>query len=197
MDVNDRYLFHWLKVEKLEEFHTAGILNPGWTHWILDADRFVKGTSTTDEPMLWTPDEDMKREPCLVLDRARIDHPIHAISSSESYYLTKDIRRLKRARKDFRTAIDFRREMRKFSRWTPDEYFVEGPISWDAVVLIGFEDDEKRSTAPIIDIARRIASERGLGMLDLTGWTVGSPCIKDTVEIIEEAIGEAALSPRL
>jgi len=196
MDVNDRYLFHWLKAESLDEFHAAGTLFPGWTHWVLEANRFVKGICTTDEPMLWVPDEGKKREPCLVIDRTRIAHPIHAISSSESFHLTKEIRRLKRERKDFQTAIDNRWKRREFSRWTPDEYFVEGPITWDAVVLIGFEDDERPSTAKAIEIARQIADERGIGMLDMTGWTVSSPGIRDTAEIIEDTIRETVQSPR-
>jgi len=192
MTVENRYLYHWLPKEKLEEFHATGTMRPYWTHYVLDAGRFVKGISTTDEPMGWVPDEGLMREPCLVIDRTKIDHEIHAISSSEAFHLTREIRRLKRAKKDIEPAIKGRWRNREMSRWTPDEHFIEGPITWDAVVAIGFEDDGKRSTKAVVESARGIAEERGLALIDMSGWRVGDPGVMETDEIVEEAMTAAA-----
>lgn len=180
------YLFHWLPVQALEAFAGNGALIPRWRHFLLDLERFATGTSTAEEPMLWSPDEGKPREPCLVLLRERIEATIHPIESGETYHLTKAIRRLQRERADIAPEIAWRKEARERRHSTCDEYFVEGPIPWAAVIGIGFEDDGKRRTRETHERVRAVAESSGLTLFDMHGWAVGAPGIEDLDEFVAE-----------
>lgn len=190
MQPRNRYLFHWLPPERLERFDARGTLAPSWRHWLLDHERMARGTCTTTEPMLWHPDDDLPREPCLIVDRGLIGSPLHEIRSSDAYHLTREILRLKRAGADIGPAIARERELGGIRRSQPDEVFVEGAIGWDCAAAIGFEDDWSDESEEIHKRVEAVASNRGLPLIEMSGWRVGCPGYAETDGIVDEKIAE-------
>jgi len=184
----NKYLFHWLSSDSLLAFDRTGKLKPAWRHWLPEEGRFAKGISTCEEPMLWNPDEELPREPCLVIDRKTVGHAIHPLRSSEAYHLTREIERVRRKKGDVDEVLDRWSRMRRFTHSAPDEMFVEGPLSWDNVVALGFEEDGTQESARPADLVRDMSERRGLPYIDLTGWKVGSPGVMETDGIVDEAV---------
>lgn len=183
--MTNRYLFHWLSPEKLVGFTKAELLKPYWRHFILGEERFVRGVSLSLEPMLWAPDEELPREPCLILDRGKIDCAMHMIDSGRAYHLTKDILRARRGKRDVSEVIEKAKAALRRSSSRPDEAFVEGPIKLDAVVAIGFEANPDGSSSEAANAAQAAAETLSVPVLDMTGWTVGDPGYRETDEIVE------------
>lgn len=187
IDDLNRYLFHWLSPDALEKFDAAGKLEPSWRHWLLDEGRHVRGTSTCEEPMLWSPDEEKEREPCLVIDRKTLGCPVHAIDSAQAFHLTREIARAKRGKRDIPAVIERAKAASKFTHSAPDEHFVEGKIAWDSVVAIGFECLGTPACDDMRARAEAVAARRGIPMIDMTGWEVSRPGYRETDEIVDEA----------
>jgi hypothetical protein len=186
----NRYLFHWIAPERLKTVSEKGVLNPYWRHFLLEHERFARGISFCEEPMLWQPDDELPREPCIIIDRKKIDCPFHEVDSSSAYHLTKDVLRARRAKRDVNEILVERRSSRILG--TPDEVFIEGRLSLDWIVAIGYEDDDLHPDNAAKAAADAFSSLHGLPTLDMTGWQVGSPGYRETDELIDEAIAERA-----
>lgn len=182
----NRYLFHWLATEKLVEFSASGLLKPYWRHFILEEGRFVKGISFCEEPMLWHPDDELPREPCLIVDREKIDCPVHFIASSEEYHLTKQVLRARRKKEDIGEILAFNQDARSRTVCHPDEAFVEGSISLDWVVAVGFQTNGEANDRFAQDAAIRFAEQHDLPKLDMSDWEIGYPGVRELDDIIEE-----------
>lgn len=193
-DRQNRYLFHWLSPEKLVGIEKTGLLRPYWRHYLLDQERFVRGVSFCKEPMLWNPDEELPREPCLIIDRELISCPTHLIDSGPTYHITKDILRAKRNKQDLGPVIERARASMKRTTSVPDEVFVEGFVRLDWVVAIGYEVDEEAERSPALDCARSLSEKHEIPLLDMTGWVVSSPGYDETDEYVDNARREAGFA---
>lgn len=189
--LDNKYVFHWLSLERLEKFDRAAELKPYWRHFILAERRMVKGISTCFEPMCWSPDAGQRREPCLVIDRARIDAPIHIVDSGPTYHLTREIKRRLKDENATAKAIEQAERMVRMSRSNGDEYFIEGTVPWDAVVALGYERELEAESGDPQDLVDGIAARRNLPVVDMTGWVVGGPGVSETDEIVSEALATA------
>lgn len=189
----NRYMYHWLSTQALAAFDLSGTIRPYWRHWILDLGRHVRGISTCEIPMEWNADENNHREPCLVIDLATVKHPVHAIVSSECYWLTRNIRNANRRGDDPQKCIDYALRSRATTLSTADEYFIEGPLTWENVAGFGCEEAE----GPSRDIVETLSRSRSLPVVDMEGWRIGYPGYTETDEIVDEAIAEMAARGRV
>lgn len=184
----NRYMYHWLSPEALAAFDASGIIKPYWRHWVIEAGRHVRGISTCEIPMLWNADDEKPREPCIVIDLPTVKHPVHAISSSQSFWLTRDIRNAKRRGDDPQKCIDAAISRCKGELEIPDEYFIEGPLTWENVVALGCEEETGSSR----DVVEALSRRRFLPVIDMEGWQVGYPGYTETDGIVDEAVAEMA-----
>ena len=185
----NKFVFHWLSAARLAKFDRAEELKPYWRHFILSERRMVKGISACFEPMTWSPDEGDNREPCLVIDRSRLDAKFHVVDSGAAYHLTREIVRRLKDENAAAKAIEQAEKMARISRGTGDEFFIEGNVPWDAVVALGYER-EFEGGGPEGQVGE-IAARRNLPVIDMTGWAVGDPGVKETDEIVSEALALA------
>lgn len=183
------YLFHWLPPKRLMRFAAAGQLRAYWTHYLPDHRDFVRGISTTDEPMLWSPDDDKPREPCLILDRAVMDQKIIGIRSHEAYHLTKEIKLAIKAGKPIDPIIAKWDQTNARTIAADDEYFVHGPIEWRAVAALGLQRRMRSQDPEGWKACREIAKLHRLPVIDMTNWDIGAPGIEETKDILAEALG--------
>lgn len=181
---DNRYLYHWTSIERLKRLAQTGIVKPYWTHYVFDEKRFVKGISSCKEPMLWNPDEDHHREPCLIIDISTVEAPLHSISSSETYYLTNAIKNATKAGKPIDPILKDYEVRRKRTFGTNDEVFIEGSITKASVVAVGYEDDEMDQTGERLALIIKAADAMGVPLLDMTDWQVSSPGYTETDDII-------------
>jgi hypothetical protein len=186
-----------LSSEKLDAFSASGVLKPSWRHFIVAERRYVKGTSLCEEPMLWHPDDELAREPCLIIEQAKIACPVHFIKSSEAYHLTKDLALAKRKKQDIEPIIEA--GLRKFSKDTsiPDEAFVEGSILLDWVVAVGFQEDFETGDQAAKEIALRFSSSHDLPVINMSRWQISEPHVREIDDLVDEAIAEHAGRLRL
>lgn len=191
MTNQNQYLFHWLTPDKLTTLSTSGIMKPSWKHFILEQNRFVRGISFCEEPMLWHPDEELPREPCIIIDRTKLNCPIHYIDSSQEYHLTKAIGRAKRRGDDIANVIEGARRSRKFVSSRPDEVFIEGPVKIDFIVATGYQSDDHGKAR---DAAASFSDCYNLPILDMTDWDIGCPGFRETDDEIREAISTLGAS---
>lgn len=189
---DNTYLFHWTSIERLQRLEKSGVMKPYWTHYLFEEKRYGKGISTCHEPMLWHPDEELHREPCLIIDRTTIEAPSHDLESGETYHLTKAIRNARKAGKPIEPILESVVQARKRTHCTTDEVFIEGPISKDSVVAIGFQDDDLDHTGQRFTAIKAIADAMNLPLLDMTDWEIGSPGYRETDEIVNELIGRTS-----
>jgi hypothetical protein len=164
-------------------------MKPYWTHYVFDEKRFIKGISGCKEPMLWNPDEDHHREPCLIIDISTVEAPLHSLSSSETYYLTQAIKNATKAGNPIDPILK-KIEMRRTRTFgTNDEIFIEGSIAKTNIVAIGYEDDDMDQTGERLALIRKAADAIGVPILDMTGWQVSSPGYTETDDTINQLIG--------
>ncbi|GJD87843.1 hypothetical protein BHAOGJBA_1348 [Methylobacterium hispanicum] len=180
-----RYLFHWLSVEQLRSFDRSGHLAPAWTHFVIGVGREVVGTSTSSDPLLWTPDEELDREPCLVIDAASLGCPVHAIRSWEAYHTTRELAALRRDEGDVGAFLQRKRRISEATTIEPDEIFVEGVIGWESVVAIGYETRGQGAAAARI-AADEVAEARVVPALRLGAPGLGRPS-DDEIEAVVDA----------
>jgi hypothetical protein len=183
----NQYLFHWLSPEKLAILSSTGIIKPYWKHFVLDQNRMVKGISFCEEPMLWHPDEELPREPCIIIDRQTVSCPIHEVDSSQAYHLTKELGRAKRRGDDVGEVIERAKQSRISILSLPDEAFLEGQVSLDMIVAVGYQTAEGNSAE---DIAIRFSDQHKVPTLDMTDWEVSCPGYRETDTIVRETIEE-------
>lgn len=169
-----RYLFHWLSVEQLRSVDRSGHLAPAWTHFVIGLGREVVGTSTSSDPLLRTPDEELDREPCLVIDAGSLGCPVHAIRSWEAYHTTRELAALRREGGDVGAYLQRRRRISEATTIEPDEIFVEGILGWENVVAIGYEPHGHGAPAAR-SVAIEIAEARSVPTLHLSASVFGGP----------------------
>lgn len=189
---DNRYLFHWTSIERLQRLEKSGVMKPYWTHYLFDEKRYGKGISTCQEPMLWHPDDELHREPCLILDRSTITAPLHDLESGETFHLTKAIRNARRTGKPIEPILERTEKARARTFSTTDEVFIEGTIAKDSLVAIGYEDDEMDDTGERLELIKAAADAMGVPLLDMTGWQISSPGYRETDDIIDELIGRTS-----
>lgn len=189
---DNKYLFHWTSIERLQRLEKSGVMKPYWTHYLLDKKRYGKGISTCHEPMLWHPDEELHREPCLIIDRSTIGYPLHDLESGETYHLTKAIRNALKTGKPIEPILEGVEQARKRTLSTTDEVFIEGPILEGNVVAIGFQDDDLDHTGERFTAIKAIADAMDLPLLDMTDWEISAPGYTETDEIVDELIGRTS-----
>lgn len=166
-----RYLFHWLAAEGLRSFHATGHLDPAWKHFLIGPGREVVGTSTCMDPMRWAPDEELAREPCLVIDAASLGCPLHGIRSWEAYHTTREIAALRLEGGDVEAYLKRKRRISEATMIEPDEIFVEGVVGWESVVAVGYEVQGLGARAAMT-AAVEVAEARALPTLRMS-WSLG------------------------
>jgi hypothetical protein len=189
----NKYIFHWLSADKLDQFMETGVIKPYWRHFLIQRRGFVKGISCAREPILWCPDEELPKEPCLIIDLEKVSCPVHSISSGDVYHFTKEVLRAKRKKQDIEALIDEEINGRKFVFGTDDELFLEGQLSIDWIAGVGFQSDLDTDDVRAEESARTFSNARSIPVLDMTDWVVGDPGVVETDEIIEEAVSEMSL----
>jgi len=192
-NLNNRYIFHWISIERLQRLEKSGVMKPYWTHYVFDEKRFIKGISGCKEPMLWNPDEDHHREPCLIIDISTVEAPLHSLSSSETYYLTRSIKNATKAGKPIDPILKDIEIRRTRTFGTNDEVFIEGSILKTNVVAIGYEDDDMDQTGERLALIKTAADAMGVPLLDMTGWQVSAPGYSETDDIISNLIGQTSV----
>lgn len=192
-NLNNRYIFHWTSIERLQRLEKSGVMKPYWTHYVFDEKRFVKGISSCKEPMLWNPDEVHHREPCLIIDISTVEAPTHLLQSSETYYLTKSIKSAIKAGKPLEPILHNIESRRKRCFGTNDEVFIEGPIPKSSVVAVGYEDDDMDQTGERLALIKTAADAMGIPFLDMTGWQVSAPGYSETDDIVSDLIGQTSV----
>lgn len=188
-----RYLFHWLSVEQLRSFDGSGHLAPAWRHFVIGLDREVVGTSTSSDPMQWSPDEELDREPCLVIDAGSLGCSVHAIRSWEAYHTTRELAALRRDGGDVGAYLQRKRRISEATTIEPDEIFIEGVIGWESVVAMGYETQGQGAAAARI-AAVEVAEARALPALRLGGPGLGRPS-DDEIEVVLDAFHPHASGP--
>ena len=189
---DNRYLFHWTSIERLQRLEKSGVMKPYWTHYLFDEKRYGKGISTCQEPMLWHPDDELHREPCLIIDMSTIEAPMHSLESSETYHLTKAIKNATKLGKPIEPILEGIEDRRKRCFGTNDEIFIEGSISKSSIVAIGFQDDDMDHTGERFAAIKAIADAMELPLLDMTAWEISAPGYTETDEIVDELIGRTS-----
>jgi hypothetical protein len=184
----NRYLYHWLSPERLERFAARGVLRPYWRHWIYDLGGFVKGVSTSPNPVDWMPreDEGVPGEPCIVIDRQAFEHQAVDILSSEAYHLTKDITRAVRSGKDIEPILERVPWSRQRTWATLDETFILTPVPSSAVAAIGYEPD--RMYWHDLQVIRDAADLWNVPLIRMDGWLANAPDVTELDRLIESAI---------
>ena len=162
-----RYLFHWLAAEDLRSFDSIGQLAPAWRHFLIGSGREVVGTSTCIDPMRWAPDEELVREPCLVIDAASLGCPLHGIRSWEAYHTTRELAALRLEGGDVEAYLVRKRRISEATTIEPDEVFVEGVVGWENVVAVGYEVQGLGARAAMT-AAVEVAEARGLPTLRMS-----------------------------
>lgn len=187
--MNDNpFLFHWLPIKRLERFAKSGVLKPYWRHWLPEDRSLIKGISFCFEPILWVPDDDQPREPCVIIEASSLSGDVRHVDSGRAYHDTREIKRLMRRGMTLEAAGEIVASHVRTIKSTPDEAFFLGELKWSSVVGIGFQEGDLPEDAGISRQIIALASEMQIPIVDMTTWEIGDPGIQETTEITSETI---------
>jgi hypothetical protein len=185
---DNQYLYHWLSTERLERFFQREVLKPYWRHWVYERGGFARGISTSPDPVQWMPQEDegVPAEPCIVIDRTAFNCDAVEMWSGETYHLTKDILRARKAGRDIGEILARVPSRRQTTYVVMDEIFVMTPIPIEAVAAIGYEPT--RMYWGEVDVIMTIAERLDIPLINMDGWADNAPDVEDLDTLIHRAI---------
>lgn len=184
----NRYLYHWLTVDRLEKFANRSVLTPYWQHWVYDRGGFMRGISTSADPMAWHPKEaeGSSAEPCIVIDKTAFDHDFVELDSSETYHLTQRVKEGMKKGLDVDKILADIPGHRRITFGLMDEIFILSPIPASAIAAVGYEP--ARMYFSEVDAISEIADHWQVPLLNMDGWEDYAPDVEFMDHVVLDAI---------